>query len=110
MLTQMERHAFPFACTTNAPDLLDSATARRFLFKARFLPMTPSQIQIAYRRAFRCDAPRSVVELNGLTPADFAVVARKAAALGENDQSRLAKWLEEEAEAKAYVSRRRIGF
>jgi len=35
MLTQMERHAFPFACTTNAPDLLDSATARRFLFKAR---------------------------------------------------------------------------
>ena len=82
MLTQMERHVFPFACTTNAPDLLDSATARRFLFKARFLPMTPSQIQIAYRRAFRCDPPRSIVELNGLTPAD-AVVARKAAALGE---------------------------
>ena len=63
MLTQMERHAFPFACTTNAPDLLDSATARRFLFKARFLPMTPSQIQLAYCRAFRCDAPRSVLEL-----------------------------------------------
>jgi transitional endoplasmic reticulum ATPase len=110
MLTQMERHAFPFACTTNAPDLLDAATARRFLFKARFLPMTPSQIHIAYRRAFGCGAPRSIVELNGLTPADFAVVARKAAALGENEQSRVAKWLEEEAEAKAHGSRRRIGF
>jgi len=40
------------------------------------------------------------------TPADFAVVARKAAALGENDRSRLAKWLEEEAD----MSRRHIGF
>ena len=56
-LTQMERHAFPFACTTNAPDSLDPATARHLLFKLRFLPMTPSQIQIAYRRAFRCGAP-----------------------------------------------------
>jgi len=110
MLTQMEHHAFPFACTTNALDLLDCATSRRFLFKVRFLSMTPPQIQLAYRRAFRCDAPRSIVELNGLTPGDFAVVARKAAALGEKDQSRLAKWLEEEAEAKAYVSRRPIGF
>ena len=72
--------------------------------------MTPSQIQIAHRRAFRCDAPRSVLELNGLTPGDFAVVARKAAVLGENDRSRLAKWLEEEAEAKPDMRRRRIGF
>ena len=39
MLTWMERHPLPFACTTNAPDLLDPATARRFLFKVRFLPM-----------------------------------------------------------------------
>lgn len=25
-----ERHAVPFACTTNAPELLDAASARRF--------------------------------------------------------------------------------
>ena len=52
MLTQMERHPYPFACTTNAPELLDAAAARRFLFKVRFLPMTADQIAEAYRRAF----------------------------------------------------------
>ena len=31
MLTRMERHPCPFACTTNAPELLDAAAARRFL-------------------------------------------------------------------------------
>ena len=110
MLTQMERHAFPFACTTNAHDLLDSATSRRFLFKVRFSPMTASQVELAFRRAFRYSAPRSLLELDGLTPGDFAVVARKAAALGENGQTQVARWLEEEVEAKPDFSRRRIGF
>src|SRR5271165_142551 len=110
MLTQMERHAFPFACTTNAHDLLDSATSRRFLFKVRFSPMTASQVELAFRRAFRYSALCSLLELDGLTPGDFAVVARKAAALGENGQTQVARWLEEEVEAKPDFSRRRIGF
>ena len=110
MLTQMERHAFPFACTTNALDLLDCATSRRFLFKERFLSITPPQIQLAYRRVFRRNAPPSLLDLNGLTPGDFAVVARKAAALVEHDQRQLEVWLHEEVEAKPDISRRRIGF
>ena len=36
MLTWTESHRFPFACTTNAPDLLDPALARFILFKVRF--------------------------------------------------------------------------
>jgi transitional endoplasmic reticulum ATPase len=106
----MERHPFPFACTTNAAELLDAASGRRFLFKVRFAPLTPSQIALAYRCAFHCSAPRSVLELGALTPGDFAVVARKAAALGETDLRRLAKWLEEEVEAKPNMARRRIGY
>jgi hypothetical protein len=57
MLTQMERHPYPFACTTNAPELLDPATARRFLFKVRFLPMTSDQIAAAFHRAFGMTCP-----------------------------------------------------
>ena len=53
MLTQMERHPYPFACTTNAPELFDAAAARRFLFKVRFLPMTADQIAKAYPSRFR---------------------------------------------------------
>jgi transitional endoplasmic reticulum ATPase len=110
MLTQMERHPYPFACTTNAPELLDAAAARRFLFKVRFLSMTPDQIAEAFRRAFGAGAPAFVLKLSGLTPADFATVARKANALDERDPKILAQWLELEAQAKPDAGRRKIGF
>jgi len=110
MLTQMERHPHPFACTTNAPELLDAAAARRFLFKVRFLSMTADQIAEAYRRAFRADAPTFVLKLSGLTPADFATVVRKAGALNERDPRILTRWLEYEAQAKPDTGQRRIGF
>ena len=92
MLTWMERHPFPFACTTNAPELLDPATARRFLFKVRFLPMDEWQIAAAFFRAFGIEAPRSMLKLDLLTPGDFAVVARKAEVLGERDPARRLRW------------------
>lgn len=110
MLTWMERHPYPFACTTNAPELMDKATARRFLFKVRFLPITPRQIESAFRRAFGMDCPQFIVKLDGLTPGDFAVVARKAEVYGERDAVRLGRWLEEEVAAKPEGGRRRIGF
>lgn len=106
MLTWMERQPLPFAYTTNAPDLLDPATARRFLFKIRFLTMDEEQIAVAFMRTFQTEAPRSILKLDLLTPGDFAVVSRKAAVLGERDLARLALWLEEEVAAK----QQRIGF
>jgi transitional endoplasmic reticulum ATPase len=109
MLTQMERYSYPFACTTNAPELLDAAAARRFLFKVRFLPMTVDQIAEAYRRAFGLEAPAFVLKLSGLTPGDFATVARKASALGDHDPRTLARWLENEAQAKPDAGRK-FGF
>jgi SpoVK/Ycf46/Vps4 family AAA+-type ATPase len=109
MLTWMERHPLPFACTTNAPDLLDPATARRFLFKVRFLAMDARQIAAAFLCAFKAEAPRSILKLDLLTPGDFAVVARKAEILGERDPGRLARWLEDEVAAKPQ-GRRKIGF
>jgi transitional endoplasmic reticulum ATPase len=110
MLTQMERHPYPYACTTNAPELLDAAAARRFLFKVRFLPMTADQIAKAFRGAFGADPPGFVLKLGGLTPADFATVARKASVLGERDSKTFAQWLEYEAQAKPDAERPRIGF
>jgi transitional endoplasmic reticulum ATPase len=109
MLTQMERHPYPFACTTNAPDLLDLATARRFLFKVRFLSMTGDQIATAFRRAFGRECPEFVVGLENLTPGDFSLICRKAEAFGECNAIRLGRWLEEEAMAKP-DGQRRIGF
>jgi transitional endoplasmic reticulum ATPase len=109
MLTQMERYPYPFACTTNALELLDAAAARRFLFKVRFLPMTEGQIAKAFLGAFGEDPPGFVLKLSGLTPADFATVSKKASALAERDLKTLAQWLEYEAQAKPDAGRR-IGF
>jgi transitional endoplasmic reticulum ATPase len=110
MLTQMERHPYPFACTTNAVELLDAAAARRFLFKVRFLSMSADQIGKAFRRSFGVDPPGFVLKLGGLTPADFATVARKAAALGERDPRTFGRWLEYEALARPDARRQKIGF
>jgi transitional endoplasmic reticulum ATPase len=110
MLCAMEHHPYPFACTTNAPDLLDQATLRRFLFKVRFLPMNEKQIALAFRRAFSADAPQSVLKLDLLTPGDFAVVARKASVLGERRIEQIAKWLNDEVGAKPEGRKVRIGF
>jgi transitional endoplasmic reticulum ATPase len=110
MLSHMERHPYPFACTTNAPDLLDPAVARRFVFKVQFLSMTPDRIALAYRRAFGHRAPECVMNLANLTPGDFALVARKARLLDERDAGEIAKWLRAEALSKPEAGRRRIGF
>ena len=110
MLSWMERHPYPFVCTTNLMDSLDPATLRRFVFKVKFLPMTVAQARTAFARSFGVEAPRGLDGLDNLAPGDFAVVARKAKVLGERDESRLADMLCEEMAAKMGGQRRKIGF
>ncbi|NJL07452.1 MAG: AAA family ATPase [Methylacidiphilales bacterium] len=109
MLTWMERHPQPFACTTNAIDAFDPATLRRFLFKVRFLPMTSAQIASAFRQAFGVAPPQWLLRIENLTPGDFAVVIRKASVMGLSDPTRAADWLKQESDAKP-GARRPIGF
>ena len=78
MLTWMERHPLPFICTTNLADRLDEAAGRRFLFKAKFDFLRPEQSNAAFQRFFGANPPVSLDQLSRLTPADFAIVHRKA--------------------------------
>ncbi|MDE0050463.1 MAG: AAA family ATPase [Rhodospirillales bacterium] len=82
MLTWMESHPLPFACTTNYGEHLDAATLRRFVFKVALDYLSPEQIEAAVRIYFGLRAPADVTALTALTPGDFAVVRRKAALLG----------------------------
>ncbi len=79
MLTWMESHPLPFACTTNLIDRLDRASLRRFLFKLRFDWLTPAQARLAFRTLLGCPAPAALDALRTLTPSDFALVRRRAA-------------------------------
>ncbi|WP_395665989.1 AAA family ATPase [Methylocella sp.] len=97
MLTWMEQHASPFACTTNLADRLDQASLRRFMVKIRFDFMTKAQAQLAFLRCFGLDAPDGLDELDTLTPADFSLVRRRAALTGEEpDPTTLSRLLADE--------------
>ena len=110
MLTWMESHPLPFACTTNFGENLDPATLRRFTFKIALDYLTPDQSQAAFHTYFALEAPPEIGDLSTLTPGDFAVVRRKAEILGHlQDAKALAELLSAECEAKPNHSRR-MGF
>ena len=107
MLTWMESHPLPFACTTNFGENLDPATLRRFTFKIALDYLTSHQSQAAFHTYFALEAPPEIGDLTTLTPGDFAVVRRKAEILGHlQDVKALAKLLRAECEAKPNYSRK----
>lgn len=111
MLTWMESHPQPFACTTNLDARLDPAVRRRFLVKARLDYMSADQVAIAFEVFFGREAPSGLPDMPALTPADFALVARLARLeAGSVDDQWLVDRLEAEMEAKTEGQRRRIGF
>jgi SpoVK/Ycf46/Vps4 family AAA+-type ATPase len=101
MLTWMESHPLPFACTTNLGSVLDPATLRRFLFKITLGYLSAEQARAAFRLYFDLPAPASVAALTNLTPADFAVVRNQARIRGDlGDPAALADRLRAECHAK----------
>ena len=101
MLTWMESHDLPFACTTNLADRLDRASLRRFLVKLRFDWLTPAQARLAFRRFFGVAPTVALDALRTLTPADFALVRRRAALRGGSaDPGVLVQLLKAECEQR----------
>jgi SpoVK/Ycf46/Vps4 family AAA+-type ATPase len=81
MLTWMEQHPLPFACTTNLAERLDKASLRRFLVRLNFDFLRPNQAALLFRRNFGLAPPQALAGLDRLTPADFSRIARRCAAL-----------------------------
>jgi len=109
MLTWMESHPLPFVCTTNLAENLDPATQRRFTFRIRFDWLRPDQVPLALRAHFRAPVARGATALDRLAPGDFANVARRIRALGQDDASTILAELRRESEAKEGAARP-IGF
>lgn len=108
MLRQMEQLRTPFIATTNLADRLDPATRRRFTVQAGFTVLNAEQARAQFQSWFTDAAPEDA-SLDGLTPGDFALVARRAGLLGETCAGVIAKWLQEEADARN-GSRNPLGF
>ena len=101
MLTWMESHPLPFACTTNFAEALDPASLRRFVFKVKLGYLSSEQAEQAFRVFFDLEPPAELNAMRILTPGDFAVVRRKAEILGRlEDAPALIAMLQEECDAK----------
>ena len=110
VLTWMEAHPLPFACTTNLAERLDRASLRRFLVKLRFGWLAAAQARMAFQCFFGLAAPARLDGLRCLTPADFALVARRAALGGAaGDPAALVRLLATESAGRA-GGRGPIGF
>jgi AAA+ superfamily predicted ATPase len=110
MLTWMESHTLPFACTTNLAERLDRASLRRFLVKLRFDWLTQTQARLAFRRFFGLVAPAGLDGLRTLTPADFSLVRRRAVVRGaQSESATLLRLLAAECEGRV-GGRLQVGF
>jgi transitional endoplasmic reticulum ATPase len=110
MLTWMEQHPLPFACTTNLAERLDKASLRRFLVRLNFDFLRPDQAAFLFRRTFNLEPPSSLARLDRLTPADFSRIARRCLVLGLPMEARaLLDMLAAEIEGRD-VTARPIGF
>ena len=77
LLTWMDNHPLPFIAATNYAARLDSAALRRFVFKVKLEALDSAGAQKAFEVFFDRPAPPRLAEIAGLTPGDFAVVARQ---------------------------------
>ncbi|MDT8870257.1 ATP-binding protein [Komagataeibacter rhaeticus] len=109
MLTWMEQHPLPFACTTNLVEKLDPASMRRFLFRARFGYLTEQQAAHAFHSFFGKAPPPGCATSAPWYPSDFALVLRRARLLDEDPTpDELLERLR--AETAGRDGNRRIGF
>ena len=83
LLTWMDNHPMPFIAATNHSDKLDPAAMRRFTFKIKLEVLSISKAANAFRSFFGKEPPTGLSEIEGLTPGDFAVVARQLRFHGE---------------------------
>lgn len=105
MLTWMESHPLPFACTTNLMERLDAASLRRFTFKIGFRYLTRKQLGSCFQHFFNLPSPSGLESLDRLTPGDFSVVCRKATILGQDkNPTELLVMLRQEQEGKPGAS------
>ncbi|WP_294211953.1 AAA family ATPase [uncultured Sphingomonas sp.] len=109
LLTWLDLHPLPVVAATNHEAGLDPATLRRFVFKLRLKPLGAERAAAAFLRFFREPAPACLRAVEGLTPGDFAVVARQLRFWPAADAADLVTRLRAEVAARPGMSVR-LGF
>lgn len=109
LLTWLEQHPLPVIAATNFAQRLDPATARRFVYKLELRALSGERLAAAFERFFGQRPPAGLGDVKGLTPGDFALVARQIRHEGTLDPEAIAARLAREAKAKPGAAQA-IGF
>ena len=88
------------SAATNFARRLDPAALRRFVFKIELLALSPPLAARAWARFFGGAAPAGLKRVAGLTPGDFALVARQLRYREAASPAEILALLEAEARAK----------
>ena len=120
LLTQMEQFDGLFFCSTNLMEQLDQASLRRFDLKIKFDFLKPEQLWSLFQQVlddYEAEVPdeenwkKQIVGMQGLTPGDFATVARQSRFSGKSlDAEALLDGLKRELQFKAYGAYKNMGF
>lgn len=100
MLTWLDHHPLPVIAATNHRHRLDPAALRRFVFKLDLQPLRVERAARAYERFFGDPAPSRLADLRGLTPGDFATVARQLKHAPANGTPDIVELLQREVDCK----------
>lgn len=109
MLTWLDHHPLPVIAATNHRHRLDPAALRRFVFKLELQPLGRERAARAYESFFGVPAPERLADLRGLTPGDFAVVARQLRHAPAEEVQDIVKLLRREVDCRPEYGAR-IGF
>lgn len=102
MITCMENHPLPFACTTSLGDRLDPAWSERFTFTCRLDYLSQVQVRLAFQEFFQLELlDDKDMDIGHLTSGDFMVVLEKASVFGiRSDMDQVIRLLRQEVNAR----------
>lgn len=112
MLTCMDAHPLPFACTTNYLKDLDAAAVRRFRFKIELLPLDRDRARLAWVNILELnieDFPTTDI-FEHLTISDFSRVASQMTDLNEKTAKFALASLAAEKDGKNFRTSSPMGF
>lgn len=112
MLTLMDTHTLPYACTTNYIDDIDRAASRRFRYTFKLLPMDAARSRLAWSDILKLpsEAYPERADLDGIAIADFTKVAMQMEDLDLTTPDEVTKALVTSRDARCGKKPNKMGF
>lgn len=112
MLTLMDTHDLPFACTTNYITEIDNAAKRRFTFKFELTALSPAQCELAWYEILKMPAATFPArsDFSDAAISDFVTTSSLIETMGLTTVDEITKTLLSERNSRTGVRPNKMGF